>query len=223
MNNTGYQTSGMSGADSVAKDIAAALLEIHAVTLRPKQPFTWSSGLKSPIYCDNRLTISYPEVRRLIAKGFTKRIQDQYPDVQVLAGTSTSGIPHAAWVAEMMDLPMIYARGSVKGHGKQNQIEGLLKPGQKTVVIEDLISTGGSAIKAAEAVKQAGGEVLGVAAIFTYELNAASLNFEEAKVPCICLSNYSALIDVAVNTNRIDEEELALLTKWRQEPESYHI
>ena len=206
---------------AIAKQIASALLEIDAVTLRPKDPFTWSSGMKSPIYCDNRLTISYPHVRRLIADGFTKRIQAMHPDVEVIAGTSTSGIPHAAWIAERMNLPMVYVRGSAKGHGKQNQVEGLLKAGQKTIVIEDLISTGGSAIKAAKAVKEAGGEVLCVAAIFTYELAAASRNFAEANLPYFCLSNFSTLIDEAVSMNRIDEEDMELLIKWRQNPESY--
>lgn len=135
--------------------IAAYLLEIEAVALRPKQPFTWTSGIKSPIYCDNRLTMSYPEIREYIAESFAAVIREQYPDTEVIAGTATAGIPHAAWVAQKMNLPMAYIRDKAKGHGKENQIEGSIKPGQKVIVIEDLISTGGSSIKAFQAVKEA--------------------------------------------------------------------
>lgn len=208
---------------SVAREVATALLEIGAVTLRPKDPFTWSSGWKSPIYCDNRLTISYPKVRQLIASGFASHLREHYPDAEVIAGTSTSGIPHAAWVADLLDLPMVYARGSAKGHGKQSRVEGVLNPGQKTVVIEDLISTGGSAISAADAIREARGDVLGVAAIFTYEFEAAAQNMAKAKLPYFCLSNYSTLIEVAVQTKRIEEEDLQLLQRWRERPDSYHI
>lgn len=221
MNVTNHNDASFKDEREIAKRIATALLDIDAVTLRPKQPFTWSSGLKSPIYCDNRLTISYPEVRHLIAKSFVQRIRDEYPEVEVIAGTSTSGIPHAAWVSDLMGLPMVYARGSAKGHGKQNQVEGKLNPGQKTVVIEDLISTGGSAIKAAEALREAGAEVLGIVAIFTYELAAAKSNFQSKDIPYISLSNYSTLIEVASNMNHIDNAELQLLKKWRENPESY--
>ncbi len=206
---------------SLAEQIAEALLRIEAVVLRPNQPFTWTSGIKSPIYCDNRLTISYPDIRDLIAEGFVQLIQEQFADAEVVAGAATGGIPHAAFVAQKLGLPMIYVRDKAKGHGKENKIEGLLKPGQKTVVIEDLISTGGSSIKVAEAVREAGGDALGVAAIFTYQLDRAAEGFAAAGVPLATLSNYSALLDVAVRTGAIREDQLELLRSWRSNPEQY--
>src|SRR5690554_2048543 len=165
---------------NTAEFIAEALLRIGAVVLKPDQPFTWTSGIKAPIYCDNRLTISYPEIRELIADSFVQLIQEQYPATEVIAGAATGGIPHAAWVAQKLNLPMIYVRDKAKGHGKENLIEGNLNPGQKTVVIEDLFSTGGSSIKVAQAVKDAGGITLGIAAIFTYELDKATEGFSAA-------------------------------------------
>src|SRR5699024_4347110 len=155
---------------SIEKEVAKKLLEIQAVSLNPNHPFTWASGIKSPIYCDNRITLGYPEVRKLIAKNLVKKIEDNYPEAEVIAGTATAGIPHAAWVAELMELPMVYIRGKKKDHGKTNQIEGVLKSGQKMVIVEDLISTGGSVLEAYQAAVDAGAEVLGVVAIFTYEL-----------------------------------------------------
>lgn len=204
-----------------AAAVAVKLLEIEAVTLRPQQPFTWSSGWKSPIYCDNRLTLSYPEVRSLIADQFVALIHAQFPGAEVIAGTSTAGIPHAAWVAERMDLPMVYIRDKAKGHGKQNKIEGRLAAGQKVVVIEDLISTGGSSLNAAAAVKEAGGEVLGVCAIFTYEFAKAAQAFEDAKLALYCLSDYSTLIQIALEKNRVQPEDADRLQQWRLNPESY--
>lgn len=201
--------------------IAEALLEIGAITLSPKEPFTWTSGMKSPIYCDNRITISYPEVRRLIASAFAELISEKFPDAELIAGTSTGGIAHAAWVADLMDLPMVYVRGKAKGHGKQNLVEGLLKRDQKTVVIEDLISTGGSVLQAAEAVEAEGGKVEGIAAIFTYELEAGLENFKKHGFPLICLSNYTTLIQCAAASQKIDEQELSLLQKWKEDPYSY--
>lgn len=202
-------------------DIAAKLLEIGAITLRPNEPFTWSSGWRSPIYCDNRLTMSYPKIRGMIADGLVSIIQEQYPDVEVIAGTATAGIPHAAWVAERLNKPMIYVRDKAKGHGKQNLIEGKLEPNRKVVIIEDLISTGGSSLKAAQAVRDAGGNVLGVAAIFTYEFSAADEAFSEANIPFRTLSTYSKLIELAFQQNIVASEDLEKLAKWREHPERY--
>ncbi|RAT95513.1 orotate phosphoribosyltransferase [Brevibacillus sp. Leaf182] len=206
---------------TTAKQIAANLLEIGAVHLRPEQPFTWTSGIKSPIYCDNRITMSYPHVRRAIAKAFADLIKEQYPDAQVVAGTATAGIPHAAWVAELLDLPMIYVRDKAKGHGRQNQIEGALAAGQKVVVIEDLISTGGSSLKAAQAVQADGGEVLGVVAIFSYQFPDAHALFEEAGIPCSTISNYTALLEVASEQGVITSEQEKVLGEWRKSPRTF--
>lgn len=201
-----------------AEKIAGLLLECEAVSLNPKEPYTWASGIKSPIYCDNRITMSYPAVRKEIAKGLADIIRKFYPETEVIAGTATAGIPHAAWVAEELDLPMIYIRSKAKGHGKQNQIEGRLIEGQKVVCIEDLISTGGSVIDAASAVQQAGGVVLGCAAIFSYQLDAAMDNFQEADLPVYTLSNYSALIKEAAEKGIIKSEDKMLLNEWRDNP-----
>ncbi|NGQ93772.1 orotate phosphoribosyltransferase [Brevibacillus sp. SYP-B805] len=205
-----------------AKQIAAHLLEIGAVHLRPQEPFTWTSGIKSPIYCDNRITMSYPAVRRLIAQSFAALVRERYPEAQVIAGTATAGIPHAAWVAELLDLPMIYVRDKAKSHGRQNQIEGVLAPGQKVVVIEDLISTGGSSLKAAQAVQAEGGEVLGVAAIFSYQFPMAEEMFREAGIPFATLSNYTALLTVARERGVIDEDQEKLLANWRESPQTFY-
>lgn len=201
-----------------AEKIAGLLLECEAVSLNPKEPYTWASGIKSPIYCDNRITMSYPDVRKEIAKGLADIIRKFYPETEVIAGTATAGIPHAAWVAEELDLPMIYIRSKAKGHGKQNQIEGRLTEGQKVVCIEDLISTGGSVIDAASAVQQAGGVVLGCAAIFSYQLDAAMDNFQEADLSIYTLSNYSTLIKEAAEKGIIKSEDKMLLNEWRDDP-----
>lgn len=206
---------------TTAKKVAEQLLKIEAVSLSPSNPFTWASGLKSPIYCDNRLTMSYPETRNFIAEKFVELIKQYYPDVEVIAGTATAGIPHAAWVAEKMGLPMIYVRSSAKGHGKGNQIEGNLHQGQKVVVIEDLISTGGSVLDACQAIEDAGGTILGVAAIFTYQLTSGFKNFEEKNVELHTLSNYNELIETAVELGKVNEKELLLLKKWRENPEDW--
>lgn len=198
-------------AETIAKD----LLEIKAVFLSPKAPFTWASGIQSPIYTDNRITISYPKVRKNIAEGFAKAIKANYPNVEVIAGAATGGVPHAAWVAEILDLPMVYIRSKAKDHGKGNQIEGRISKGQKMVIIEDLISTGGSVIETAKAARREGADVLGVAAIFTYELQKGIENFKAAEVPFITLSNYSTLIEIAKETGYVDEEELELLKKFK--------
>jgi orotate phosphoribosyltransferase len=206
---------------TTAKDIAGSLLEIGAVHLRPDQPFTWTSGIKSPIYCDNRITMSYPSVRRQIAQAFAELIREKYPDAQVVAGTATAGIPHAAWVAELLDLPMIYVRDKAKGHGRQNQIEGALAAGQKVVVIEDLISTGGSSLKAAQAVQAEGGEVLGVVAIFSYQFPDAEALFADAGVPCTTISHYTALLEAAKEQGVITAEQETLLGEWRKSPKTF--
>lgn len=205
----------------IAEQIAKDLLSIEAVSLSPDEPFTWASGLKSPIYCDNRVTMSYPAVRRAIAKGLAEKIKQDFPNVEVIAGTATAGIPHAAWVAELLDLPMVYIRSKPKDHGQGNQIEGRIKEGQKMVVIEDLISTGGSVLEAAQAAEKEGADVLGVAAIFTYELAKGKQNFETANIPLVTLTNYSTLIESALKENYINQEQLELLKKWRQDPENW--
>ena len=202
---------------NVEQSIAKDLLEIEAVFLNPSNPFTWASGIKSPIYCDNRITMSYPKVRKEIAKGLARKIKEAFPEVQVIAGTATAGIPHAAWVAEILDLPMVYIRSKAKDHGKGNQIEGRIVEGQKMVVIEDLISTGGSVLEAAEAAKREGAAILGVAAIFTYELPKGKANFEKAEIPLMTLTNYSVLIEAALEDRYIDEQE------WKKDPENWQF
>ncbi len=205
----------------IAQTIAQKLLAIQAVSLRPQQPFVWTSGLKSPIYCDNRLTMSYPEVRDLIADGFAAVIKEQFAECEVVAGTATAGIPHAAWVAQKLDLPMIYVRDKAKGHGKENLIEGHLLSGKKVVVIEDLISTGGSSIKAAQAVRAAGAEVIGVVAIFSYQFSQAENMFADAQLPLVTLSNYSVLLDEALAAGVIQSSDLESLRAWRANPAEY--
>ena len=204
-----------------SNQIAKDLLDIEAIFLRPNEPFTWASGIKSPIYCDNRITMSYPTVPRAIAKGLAAVIKTTYPEVEVIAGTATAGIPHAAWVAELLDLPMVYIRSKAKEHGKGNQIEGRIQPNQKMVVIEDLLSTGGSVLEACEAAKREGADVLGVAAIFTYELPQVQENFEQADLPYVTLTNYTALIESALETGAIQESDVALLQEWRKDPAAW--
>ncbi len=205
------------------KMIAEKLLTIKAVSLNPTDPFVWASGMKSPIYCDNRIIMSYPAVRREIASGLAELIKRHYPDVEVIAGTATAGIPHAAWVAELLDLPMVYIRGKAKDHGKGNQIEGRITQDQKMVVIEDLISTGGSVIEAAQAAENEGADVLGVAAIFTYELPQGIENFTKNNISLNTLTNYSTLIDVALEKGYIDASEINLLREWKKDPEHWSI
>ncbi len=199
-------------------NIAQQLLEIKAVFLQPNDPFTWSSGMKSPIYCDNRLTMSYPKVRKEIAEGLALLIKEQFGDVELIAGTATAGIPHAAWVSELLDLPMCYIRSKAKGHGKGKQIEGLAHPGQKVVVIEDLISTGGSVLTAVEALRSAGCEVLGVVSIFTYELEAGKKKLESSGIINHSLSNYTELIEVAMEQGYVGSDEMNKMNKWRINP-----
>lgn len=198
--------------------IADSLLKIGAVTLAPNNPFTWSSGLKAPIYCDNRLTLSYPEIRKEIAKGLVELIHNHFLNVEVIAGTATAGIPHAAWVSDLLNLPMCYVRSKAKGHGKGNQIEGKVEKGARVVVVEDLISTGGSVITAVEALREAGCEVVGVISIFTYGLAKGQEQLESAKITAYSLSDYSTLIQVAMEKELITNEDLEKLKKWRENP-----
>ncbi|QJD83561.1 orotate phosphoribosyltransferase [Cohnella herbarum] len=207
--------------EQLPASIAGNLLDIGAVNLRPNDPFTWTSGMISPIYCDNRLTMSYPAIRESIAEGFATLIRAHYPDTEVIAGTATAGIPHAAWVAQKLNLPMAYIRDKAKGHGKQNQIEGLIKEGQKVVVIEDLISTGGSSLKAALAVIEAGGDVQSVLAIFTYQFALAEEAFREEGIELQTLSNYSALVEEARNRGTISDADVKVLQSWRADPQAF--
>ena len=197
------------------KEIAKALLEIEAVSLQPNDMFTWSSGIKSPIYCDNRLTMSYPAVRDQIAEGLKSLIETHFSGAEVLAGTATAGIPHAAFTAQKMNLPMSYVRSSSKKHGKGNQIEGRVLEGQKVVVVEDLISTGGSAIEAADALTAHGADVLGIVAIFTYGLNKGKERLAEAGYQYYTLSDFDSLVEIASETGKIEQSDIEGLISWR--------
>ena len=208
---------------TLAKEIARDLLKIKAVYLKPEEPFTWASGIKSPIYTDNRVTLAYPETRTLIEDGFVEKIRAEFPDVEVIAGTATAGIPHGAIIADKMNLPFAYIRSKPKDHGAGNQIEGRVAPGQKMVVIEDLISTGGSVLDAIAAAKREGADVIGAAAIFTYELPKADKNFNEASVKLVTLSNYTELIHLAEQEGYINAEGLALLKRFKEDQENWNL
>ncbi len=202
--------------------VAEKLLEIKAVNLSPSKPFTWASGIKSPIYCDNRLTMSYPEIRDIIAEGLKKLIEEKFSSCTVVAGTATAGIPHAAWVAQKMNMAMSYVRSSAKEHGKQNAVEGLVKSTDKVVVVEDLISTGGSSLKVVDTLKEQNIDVLGLVAIFTYNFEDASNKFEDKKVEFYTLTDYNTLIEVALEKKYITAEELNILKEWRKNPKGYY-
>ena len=204
--------------EHLERSIAEGLLSIRAVFFRPNEPFTWASGIKSPVYCDNRLILTAPEVRTQVESALCKIIRADYPDVEVLMGTSTAGIAHAAIVGHMMGLPMGYVRSSSKDHGRQNQIEGKLEKGQKVVVIEDLISTGGSCIEVVNALREAGAEVLGVASIFTYGMKKGLERLKEADVVNYSLSNLDALVEVAAEEGYIEPGDKARLLKFRDNP-----
>jgi orotate phosphoribosyltransferase len=201
--------------------IAEQLLEINAVALKPTDPFTWTSGMRSPIYCDNRLTLSYPAVRREIAAGLKKLILEQFPEAEVIAGTATAGIPHAAWVSELMGLPMCYVRSKAKEHGKGNQIEGKAEKGQKVVVVEDLISTGGSVITAVQALREAGCEVLGAVSIFTYGLEKGKELLQQANIQTESLTNFAALVEAAINKGYISQDDQESLLAWSKDPSAW--
>ena len=202
----------------MSKQIAKDLLKIRAVFLRPDEPFTWASGIKSPIYCDNRLVLSDHEVRTDVETGLMGLIREHYPDAEVLMGTSTAGIAHAAIVAQMMELPMGYVRGGNKDHGRQNRIEGRLDAGQKVVVVEDLISTGGSVIDVVEALREAGAEVLGIVSIFTYGMQKSVDRLAAANVKNVSLTNLDTVIEAAVEENYIKPEDADRLRKFRDDP-----
>ncbi|MFC6999380.1 orotate phosphoribosyltransferase [Rufibacter roseus] len=206
-----------------AAQIAAYLLETKAVRLRPDQPFQWSSGWNSPIYCDNRVTLSFPEIRTYIKNALAQAVKEQYPQVQAIAGVATAGIAQGALVADALNLPFLYVRPEPKSHGMGNQIEGRLEAGQKIVLVEDLISTGGSSLKAAKAVTAAGAEVIGMAAIFTYGFPQATKNFEQAQIPLFCLSDYDSLIKIAAQQNYVSPDALETLGQWRQAPEQWGV
>ncbi|NRD78815.1 orotate phosphoribosyltransferase [Bacillus sp. BRMEA1] len=200
------------------QSIAARLLEINAVALKPNDPFTWTSGLRSPIYCDNRLTLSFPAVRREIAEGLKQLIHEYFSGAEVIAGTATAGIPHAAWVSELLDLPMCYVRSKPKGHGKGNQIEGKVEAGQKVVVVEDLISTGGSVITAVQALKEAGCEILGVVSIFTYGLEKGKEAFAKENIISHSLTDFASLVDTAIIKGYISATDQESLLSWSKDP-----
>ena len=200
------------------REIAKDLLSIEAIFLKPEDPFTWASGIKSPIYCDNRLTLTSPDVRTKVENGLAKVIKENYPDVEVLMGTSTAGIAHAAITADILDLPMGYVRGSSKDHGRKNQIEGRISKGQKVVVIEDLISTGGSVIDVVNVLREAGCEVLGIASIFTYNMEKSRVKLEEANVKNISLSNFDIMVEIAAEEGYIKPEDKERLIAFRNNP-----
>jgi orotate phosphoribosyltransferase len=204
-----------------SKKLAKALLDIHAVVLRPQEPFVWSSGWNAPIYCDNRLTLLYPELRSEIADTFVRFLRTHYADIDVVTGTATAGIPHAAWVADRMQLPMAYVRSKAKSYGMGNQIEGGVKKGQHTVVIEDLVSTGGSVISVVDTLRFVGAEVDAVLALFTYGFDVAHQKFVDHELPLYYLTDYATLVDVARETQVITADEVALLEQWRNAPDHW--
>ncbi len=206
---------------SVAHQIASMLLEIEAVKLRPHEPFQWASGWNSPIYCDNRLTLSYPKVRTFITKVLVEMIKAEFPDVTAIAGVATAGIPQAALIAQELDLPMLYVRAKPKEHGTQSQIEGKLNADDKIVLIEDLISTGQSSLAAVHVLQSTRAKVIGMAAIFTYGFDRATRNFSQAAINVKTLCDYSTLVEEAITQNYLKEEDHAILTKWRDKPENW--
>ncbi|MBQ3074103.1 MAG: orotate phosphoribosyltransferase [Ruminococcus sp.] len=200
------------------KKVAKALLQIKAVFLRPDEPFTWASGIKSPIYCDNRLILTAPEARNIVEQAIADTVKKEYPDAEVLMGTSTAGIAHAAIAGHLLGMPMGYVRGSAKDHGRQNKIEGRLEKGQKVVVIEDLISTGGSVIDVVDALREAGAEVLGIVSIFTYGMQKGLDRLAAAEVKNVSLTNLDAVAEEAAESGYIKEEDVVRLKKFRDNP-----
>ncbi|TAF73406.1 MAG: orotate phosphoribosyltransferase [Bacteroidetes bacterium] len=207
----------------VAKKIAEDLLKIGAIKLKPNEPFKWSSGWNSPIYCDNRLALSYPEVRTFIKEQLSAVIKAQFADVEAIAGVATAGIPQGALVADLLNLPFLYVRPTPKNHGMENLIEGKITPNQKVVLVEDLISTGGSSLKAAAALQKAGFNVQGMVAIFTYSFAIADENFEKENIKLVTLSNYPTLINVCEEKNIYSKTDIESLNNWRKSPETWKI
>jgi orotate phosphoribosyltransferase len=201
--------------------IAEKLLQIKAIKLQPANPFIWASGWKSPIYCDNRKTLSYPSIRRIIKIELARLICEHHPEATAIAGVATGGIAQGALVADLLGLPFVYIRSAPKDHGLENLIEGELKPDSRVIIIEDLVSTGSSSLKAVKAVRNFGCEVVGMLAIFTHGFPIAEMKFKEAKVPLITLSGYNAVIEEALRTHYISEEDVSILQEWRKDPENW--
>jgi orotate phosphoribosyltransferase len=207
--------------ENSAKKIAEYLLQIKAIKLQPSNPFTWASGWKSPIYCDNRKTLSFPEVRTFIRDSFAGTVKKHYPEAELVAGVATGAIAHGVLAAEKLGMPFVYVRSEAKEHGLRNQIEGYFTPGQKVVVIEDLISTGGSSLNAVKALREGGCNVLGMVAIFSYEFGKAAAGFAEAECKLHTLCNYTTLIETAVATGYVNLSDVEALSQWRLDPASW--
>ena len=206
---------------TLEKLFAEKLLKIKAIKLQPANPFTWASGWKSPFYCDNRKTLSYPTLRNFVKIETARIILEQFGQVDAIAGVATGAIPQGAMIADLLHLPFVYVRSTPKGHGLENLIEGELRPGMKVVVIEDLISTGGSSLKAVEAIRRDGCDVIGMVAAFTYGFDIAEKAFKEAKVPLITLTNYEAVLEISLKTGYIEESDVEILDDWRKDPANW--
>jgi len=206
-----------------AENVAECLLQIKAIELNNIQPFTWASGWKSPIYCDNRKTLSYPKVRTFIRQKYVETIQEEFGEIDVIAGVATGGIAQAALIAQEMELPLIYVRSSTKEHGLQNMVEGAFQAGQRVVVIEDLISTGMSSLRAVEALREKGCQVAGMVAIFSYGFETAANNFKKYSCPLYTLSDYNSMIDVAAEEGYINAEDINSLKSWREDPANWNV
>ncbi|MFC1597991.1 orotate phosphoribosyltransferase [Patescibacteria group bacterium] len=203
------------------EEVAKILLEINAVTLNTDEPYRYTSGILSPIYCDNRLIMSYPDKRTQIVEAFLGAIEDNKLDFDMVGGTATAGIPHAAWIADRLESPMVYIRGKVKGHGKKNQVEGALEKGKQVLIIEDLISTGGSSVEAGEAVRNEGGEVSDCVAIFTYEMEKAKKRFADSNINLYTLTDFTTLVGVASESGYLKEEDKDKVLAWNKDPEGW--
>ncbi len=202
-----------------SRELAETLLDINAVLLRPKEPFTWSSGWNSPIYCDNRLTIHYPKLRKNIARHLADFIQEKYPETDVITGTATAGIPHTAWVSDILEKPMAYVRSKAKNHGMNSQIEGGVKKGESTVIIEDLISTGNSVLSVVDALEFVGAKVDAITSLFTYGFDVAHKAIEDRGLEIYSLTDYKTLIDVALEKGYVHKSDIELLSQWREHPD----
>ncbi len=207
--------------NTLKRDFASKLLRIKAIKLQPNEPFTWASGWKSPFYCDNRKTLSYPDIRTFVKVGMVHAILKHFPEADVIAGVATAGIPQAALIADVLNMPLIYVRSKPKDHGLENLIEGEMKEGAKVVVIEDLISTGGSSLKAVEAIRKAGGDVVGMVASYTYGFPVAAKAFTDANVKLVTLTDYDHVVAEALATGYIQESDIELLNEWRKDPSNW--
>lgn len=207
--------------NTLKRDFASKLLRIKAIKLQPNEPFTWASGWKSPFYCDNRKTLSYPDIRTFVKVGMVHAILKHFPEADVIAGVATAGIPQAALIADVLNMPLIYVRSKPKDHGLENLIEGEMREGAKVVVIEDLISTGGSSLKAVEAIRKAGGDVVGMVASYTYGFPVAAQAFKDANVKLVTLTDYDHVVAEALATGYIQESDIELLNEWRKDPSNW--